>query len=403
MKSMGPFIFLTSAITCVSIMGGCGTDPEPQSVVCTDFRAGADLSKSTFGVKGSLQQTYGAFAQAAGDLAAVSNEMLNSVGASCEGLALELGASPDDPRTRGKLETDAVRAWCDIAAERFTKVRPQLERWHFALSVITPKCTVDTSFQVACEQRCLAQATCTETSPEERCPVDAREGVCPGLCTGKCTGSETAAATCDGPCTGTCFGTCGKDEDKATSCSTGCVCTSVCRGTCTAECTLGKPGAHCDALCAGGCSEPMRALSCSRALALPKCAGDVDCQKSCGASGAARASCPAGSLTVRIDPTARSQTDVARIVGALERHLPAIFLASRGRANVLSDGASDLLDTAGNILTRGEELGPMGAACGMLIGQTGEEARKNLSAAKSGSKVVANAVTGYAVKPPQPD
>jgi hypothetical protein len=313
---------------------------------------------------------------------------------------IELGADRDDARTRGLLETESVRAWCKIAAERFASVRPLLEKSHFALQVVTPKCTTDTSFQLACEAKCREESACKESSPEERCPVEGREGICPGMCTGTCTGSEGAAAACVGSCSGTCFGTCGApgegdDGDGARDCSEGCACSELCAGTCTAACTP-EGGGHCDAVCAGTCTEPMRALNCTLPLAAPTCTGDVDCQKSCGASGAARAVCPDGSLAVAVDAGARRDESLARIVGALERHLPAVFLAARGRAKVLADGASDVLDSAGHILTRADELGPMGAACGMLIGQTGDEARKNLNAALAGSKDLAHAVTGEA-------
>lgn len=391
------------------LIAGCGTSPEPTSVVCTDFRAGADLSGSTFGVTGDLQRSYGAFAQAAGDLASVANTMLRDVGAACQGLAVELGADPADPRTLGLLEPEAVRAWCKIASERFTKVRPQLARVHFAVQVVTPKCTVDTTFQVACEARCREVASCTEASTEDRCPPEGRAGICAGTCTGTCTGSETAPAACEGKCGGTCFGTCGKagqsaastpsvaapePADDAMDCSTGCVCTSVCKGDCTAGCELPKGGTPCNATCTGGCSEALVAQTCTMPLAAPTCAGDVDCQKSCGASSSARASCPDGSLAIIVDESARDDRAIAQIIGAMDRNLPAIFLAARGRAKILADGASDLLDSAGRILQRTEEIGPMGAACGMLIGQTGSEARKNLNAALGGSKDVANAVSG---------
>lgn len=414
----------TSLVAAAASVAGCGTSPEPTTVVCTDFRAGADLSGSTFGVTGDLQRSYGAFAQAAGDLAAVANGMLRDVGAACQGLAIELGAERDDARVRGLLEPEAVRAWCKIAAERFEKVRPRLARVHFAVQIVTPKCTLDTTFQVACESRCRTEGSCTESSPEERCPPEGRAGICGATCTGTCTGSETAPAACAGTCAGTCFGTCGKaakaagttssvagasaaddatDDDGANDCSTGCVCTETCIGTCTAGCALPKEGAACDATCAGSCSEPMRGQSCSMPLAPPVCAGDLDCQKSCSASSAARAVCPQGSLKVSVDEAARGDREIAQIVGAMDRNLPAIFLAARGRAKVLADGASDLLDSAGHILNRSEEIGPMGAACGMLIGQTGSEARKNLNAALGGSKDVANAVSGDAVAPPATD
>ncbi len=406
MKSIRSFVFVGMVVSGAAVLvSGCGTNPEATSVVCTDFRAGSDLSGSTFGVTGDLRLPYAAFAQAAGDLAAVANQMLRDVGGACSGLAVELGADPEDARTKGKSEPDAVRAWCKIAAERFVQVRPKLDKSSFAIQIVTPKCTTDTKFQVACEQKCAGKTPCTETPTEERCPVDAREGICPGRCTGTCTGSETATATCAGECSGTCFGTCaeGSNEGDATDCASGCVCTTVCTGACTGTCTLPQTGDHCDALCAGNCSETMLAQTCTKPLAPPTCAGDVDCQKSCSASGAARAVCPDGSLAVVIDADARADKEIARIIGALERHLPMVFLAARGRAKVLADGASDVLDSAGHILNHADELGAMGAACGMLIGQTGDEARKSLNAALEGSKDLAHAVSGEDTGPPPKD
>ena len=53
MKSIRSITAGASLICLVGLLGvGCGTDPQPTSVVCTDFRAGADLSNSTFGVTG---------------------------------------------------------------------------------------------------------------------------------------------------------------------------------------------------------------------------------------------------------------------------------------------------------------------------------------------------------------
>jgi hypothetical protein len=392
MKSLGHVCSGASLVGALALLAaGCGTNPSSTSVVCTEFRAGADLSSSTFGVTGDLQRPYIAFAQAAGDISAVADELLRDVGASCHELAVALGADPREPRTLGKLEPEAVGAWCTIAAERFTSVRAKLTSHHFGVQIDTPKCNVDTAFQTACEARCQTAPGCAEPTPEERCPADARQGVCPGTCTGTCNGSETAAATCAGACNGTCFGTCSKGDDEKADCSTGCVCASVCKGTCTASCDLPK-GGRCDAPCAGTCSEPMLAPTCNQPLADPVCAGDVDCQKSCRASALARAICPAGSLAIVIDKAARSDPALAQIVGALERALPPIFLASRGRAKALNDGASGLLESAGHLLDRADQIGPMGAACGILIGETGAQAQTNLVAANNGAVALANAI-----------
>lgn len=374
---------------------GCGTEPEANSVVCTDFRAGADLSRSTFGVTGDLQRPYVAFAQAAGDLASVANQMLRDVGASCQNLAVELGASAADPRVVDKAEPEAVRAWCELAAERFIVAKESLaaEGADFVVQVVVPKCSADALFQVACEAKCRADATCLEAPVEDRCPVDAREGICTGTCMGTCTGSETAPAACTTKCTGVCFGSCGAEKD-AIDCSAGCACAAACTGSCTASCEPPRGGGICNAVCSGGCTAPMAAQTCTKPLAAPRCAGDVDCNKSCAASSAARALCPTGSLAITVEPRELRDQRLVQLVGVLDRNLPAIFLAARGRAQALSDGASDLVGTAGNILKRSNDLGPMGAACGMLIGQTSSEARKNLDAALGGSKTVAHAVLG---------
>lgn len=399
---MSPFR-TRAVVTSLCVVGaistaGCGTDPETTTVVCTDFRAGADLSRSTFGVTGDLQRPYGAFAQAAGDLASVANQMLRDVGAACQGLALELGASAVDPRVLGKAEPEAVRAWCEIAAEQFTAARASLAAGgtELVVQVVVPKCSADTLYQLACEEMCRADSTCIEVRAEDRCPVDAREGICMSTCSGACTGSEMAPVACTTKCTGVCFGTCGTDED-AIDCTAGCACTAACTGSCTASCEAPRGGGTCNGVCSGSCTTPMLAQSCTKPLAAPTCAGDIDCQKSCAASSAARAVCPAGSLAISVDPKARRDPRVVQLAGMMDRHLPAIFLAARGRAQTLSDGASDLVGTAGNILKRSDDLGPMGAACGMLIGQTSSEARKNLDAALGGSKTVAHAVVGDAL------
>ncbi|WP_146652324.1 hypothetical protein [Labilithrix luteola] len=371
-----------------ALVSACGTDPEPVTVLCTDFRVGADLSDAEFGVGKALEPSYVAFAQAAGDLAATAAMTLREVGSSCRGLAVDLGADAKDGRLAGLVEPDLSKTWCAMAVERFALVRPKLEAAHYDVKVVLPRCAVDVDYQTTCEARCKTDASCVEASNEERCPVANREGLCPGLCTGTCQGAETAPAMCEGFCAGTCFGTCGDDDA-----SRGTRCEQTCTGTCNAGCEArdGK-GMQCDARCTGGCSAALVAAVCTADLLPPRCAGDVDCQRSCKASAAARASCSGGSFDVLVDPEARKDASLARVLGAMERHLPALFVAARGRAKLLSDDASDLVDSAGNILARTEEIGQKGAACGVLIGQTGDVASKSLKTAIDGAQKVAAVV-----------
>lgn len=395
MKTILRSTLVLATIGGAALVAACGTDPEPITVLCTDFRVGADLSDAEFGVEKSLEPSYVAFAQAAGDLASTAAATLHDVGSSCQGLAVDLGAEANDPRLAALVEPELSKAWCAIAVERFTAVRPKLVAAHYDVKTVLPRCAIDVDYQTACEARCKTDLSCVEASNEDRCPQANREGLCPGLCTGICQGAETAPAMCAGVCAGTCVGTCGDDDASA-----GARCDRTCTGTCNAGCVAREgQGMECDARCTGGCSEALVSSVCTIDLAPPLCAGDVDCQRSCKASAAARASCLGGSLEVVIDAEARNDAPLARVIGAMERHLPAVFVAARGRAQLLSDDASDLVDSAGNILARTEEIGQKGAACGVLIAQTGDVASKSLKAAIDGAQKVVQTVTGVTGDP----
>lgn len=379
----------------LSVMA-CGTAPEPTTTLCNEFRVGADLTSEKFGVTGLSARPYAALAQAVSDIAGVASGMLRDVGGACQSMALELGASADDARLKDKIEPERSGVWCEIAADRFERVRSRLDDAHFTLRVDPPICAPAISDLENCEQSCKADPSCVEAAANDRCPTESRQGLCTGTCTGTCVFSEDAPGECKGTCEGLCYGTCGEGKD-ADDCSTGCTCSKSCDGVCTAGCKLDDGGARCDALCVGGCSEPLVGQSCATDLAAPRCEGDADCQNSCKASAAARAVCGQGSLVVVVDEKFLADAETARLVGALERNLPPIFLAARGRAKALADGASDLIDGAGHILARPQDLGPKAAACGMVIGQTASTASKNLKIALNGSKRVTHAVTGDAL------
>lgn len=390
--------FTVAVFLALTGLAACGTNPAATTVVCTDFRAGADMSEAHFGVGPAVERPYAALAQAVGDITVVANTMMRDVGASCERLAIELGSDPEDPSTVGKSDLDRVKAWCDLAGARIDAVHARLEAAHFVLRADAPRCAIDLGYVTDCQARCQLDPKCVEAKPEDRCPTGDVQGLCPGVCTGTCAGSETAPVACAGTCAGTCFGDChraGKDSDKnVETCTDGCTCAGDCVGVCTDGCATGPEGARCDAPCLGTCSVPLVGRACGGNLTPPRCPGDDDCVKSCEAAGAARAACSGGSLAVSIDDAARSDADLSRVVGALERNLPAIVFAARGRAQLLSDNANHLIDAAGHILAKSEDLGPKGASCGMLIGMTGSAADDNLRAALHGAKRVVHAVDG---------
>ncbi len=376
----------------VSLVVGCNTNPDPVTVFCTDFSVGADFSKKSFGVSGQTEKPYVAFAQAVSDMAIMGSTLVDEVEASCRDLAVTLGATADDRRLVGVVSPARARVWCDIAAEKIRANRAMLRSAELSLWFTTPGCVTDTDYQASCESRCRTDAACVEASVVERCAAADVVGTCSGKCTGKCSGAEDAPASCDGQCSGTCDGDCLDGVSPVEDFVSGTSCSARCVGKCNAVCVFAEDStAACDAPCRGGCEGTLSAPSCVGALEPPRCTGDADCQKCCKASAAARASCDGGALGVSVAEGATEDRSVAELVQSFERNLPTIFLTARGRGEILRSNASSLVDTAGRLLAH-DDIGQMGAACGLLMAQTGEAASDNVKAALDGAKKVAGAV-----------
>ncbi len=379
-------------LTLTAALFACGTTPPTQNVICTKFRVGADFSKTDFGVTGDPAVTYNALAQAAGDVSLAAASLMADVKAACEEMAFQLGASPNDARIHEKLDAEYTREVCLMAAEGIKQVNHKLAEANVVIHVSDVRCAIDGSFQIECERQCKDDPSCTEASEVERCDANDRVGECSGTCGGTCLGMDQAAVNCLGSCDGACFGTCGATDGTDGACGpSGCVCDRECTGSCTGACQPSAPMA-CSGRCRGECSVALVDAACTGALAAPRCQGNVDCQNSCAASAAARSDCRDGSLSVILDPASQGDAEVQRIAHLLDRNLPVVFLAARGRAKALSDHASSLTDAAGHLLAYGDSLGQEGSACGILIGKTGTEASTNLKAALEGSKAVADAV-----------
>ncbi len=387
-------------VLAAALSGACDTNPAPVTVFCKDFSVGTDLSAVTFGVSGGAAKPYLAFAQAVSDMAVMGSTLLDEVESSCRDIALRFGANPDDPRLVTSAMPARVGVWCDLAAEGIAKKHDVLRAAKLTMWFTAPGCVIDTAYQSVCEGRCRDDLACAEAPTADRCKAEDLVGACDGRCTGSCEGSEGASATCDGSCTGSCDGEC-LDEDTQEAVkdfTSGSVCHRRCVGKCSASCTFAQgTEARCDSPCRGGCEGTLASPSCAGDLAPPKCSGDVDCQRCCKASAAARASCDGGALGVSVATGTGSDPTVPALVQALERNLPTIFLTARGRGETLKSNASSLVDAAGHVMGH-DDLGQEGAACGLLIAQTGVAASDNLTIALDGANRVANAMDA-ATKP----
>ncbi len=309
------------------VLAACGTSPQAQTVVCTDFQVGADLAHASFGVTGVLAPSYDSLAQATGDLATASATMQYDVYAACEELARGIGAA--DPNADGAT-------WCAAAAARLEALRPRLAAAGFRLAAAPSSCVVDVEYQTKCEARCRRDPGCVEPSVADRCAPADRVGSCSGVCTGSC---DVALAI---------------------------------------EYDVTRPIAHCDGLCRGGCTTPLADVVCANALAPPRCDGDADCAAACAASALARATCSPTAVRARIDDG--SDPELVAAATAIGRSAGPILSVARGRARELHDATSSLVGAAGRVLAKGDSLGAEGAACGVLIGKTGQTAEANFHA-----------------------
>lgn len=380
-------------------LAACGTSPEPTTFVCTDFRPGADLSKTDFSAPKEIAATYGALAQAAADVSVVSATLVIHAQSACEDLARALGAGSSDARLSAPRDRTGVKDTCALAAERVALARAALAAVGVVVTPISPRCSLDTSLQEACEARCKVDPSCVEPPASARCAEEDRETTCTGLCQGPCVGTETAPSTCEGTCEGTCFGTCdsgkakGKgavSEDDGPDCAVdGCVCKGTCTGRCTATCTpRDGTGFACDGACRAGCTGAVANTKCIGALSRPTCAGDVDCQSACEASAAARATCEPAGIVVAVADRSKVDAACARMVSALERDIPVLVVADSDHAKEMRTRASSLVDAAGRLLAQTQELGTEAAACGLVMAQAGTEAKDDLGAVSAAAQKV---------------
>lgn len=367
---------LTYAAIAAAALPCCATTPETVTVLCDDFEVGADMTGATFGVAPPLDRSYATLAQATSDVAVSAAELSAHLEGACRRLLTGLGElqPPTDP--------------CARAARALDARRPQLRAAGVSVRSSPPRCPIAGAELDACERGCQLDPTCAPDAPETRCAEDERQGTCDDVCLGPCEGTERAPVTCTGRCRGDCVGRCLVADREAEG---GGPCDGTCDGTCTATCEPAAPG-RCDGVCHGGCAGGLRDASCAGELAPPSCAGDPDCQASCVASATARSVCTSGWLTVDAGPRAREDASLRALVFALEEALPIVFHAARGRGKTLADGASRLVDAAGHLLTQRGDLGPRGAACGIVIGRTAVTAGDNLRETVRAAKAIVSAV-----------
>jgi hypothetical protein len=362
-----------------SPVAGCdeaGLDNPLDSLCCSDFKVGADLTGVDWGLEGEANVKFGAGIQAIADFSGSASAVVTDVGSACQALAIDLGA--EEGAVTATEPAARTKAWCDQAVAQINaKITGQ---GSVTISFQPPVCSFSVSAQASCEAKCTADVMCQAElgNIEARCEPGMLSGKCSAECSGRCEGSANLAVTCQGTCEGTCEGMCG-GMPSGGSCAG--VCDGTCRGTCQ---PMAGASVTCEGDCTGGCSVAVTAPKCKAELTPPSanCQGSAECSGSCQASASAKAECKEPSIEI----TATGGID-AQAIAALKLHLPKIILVAEVRGQLLLDNAQVVAGFSGN-LAAGASADATAALCLIPAGAAIVDAVANIDASVKGTLAV---------------
>lgn len=354
------FAAMPFAVAAIALpLTSCKDNPL-DTLCCTDFKVGVDLTGADWEVEGSASATFSSFMQASADFAGVTTAVVNDVGSACQAMAIDMGAEESEV-----TETDAAgRAehWCQLAVAQINAV----VKANGTISIVAqpPSCQFNANLQASCEGKCSANVDCQAElgNIEARCDPGKLSGKCDAECTGSCEGSANLAVSCEGTCEGTCQGTCEGNcsvEGPGGQCKGACdgKCDGECRGSCKVE-----AGANvaCEGNCTGGCSVELRAPRCTVELTPPsaECQGDASCSGSCQASASASAECTPGSI--EIDFTGNIS---ATAIASLKLNLPKLLLIVDARGAALLANAEALISVSADLVVEAPDLSVKAGLC----------------------------------------
>lgn len=395
-------LLFLAALAAVPALVGCPQD----EVCCTEFKPGAQVDVN---ISGSAQARVAA--QAFADVGGLTASMVVDVTGACRNIAVDLGAD-EAARTaaEAKTDTDALKAWCDLAVAAIGTVKASA-----TISVVAqpPECHASISAKAKCQAQCSVDGKCDVKANPPKCtggrlevackgdcsitaeqPKITCEGKCAASCTGRCAASATAPTVrCQGKCNGTCSadaeaggpgiqadGTCNGRCDgtcEITPGSAGVECEGSCQGECTGTCSAEGGIA---AKCSGACSVDAEPLQCTGGKLEGGCQVDAKCDANCDASVKAEAECTPPRVTVNV----AGASNAAAVVATLEANLPLVF-----RAAARLEGLKDLAATIGGNL---DGIADIKIACIPVIAAAGQKSLAEIDASVSASGSVIGSV-----------
>jgi hypothetical protein len=345
---------------------------------CDEFKTG---NFGSLDLKGDakVQSKIKAFLQVSYDVNKTVVDLEGDLIKSCSALGKDLGMSDGDLKAEAGGGKGAEKVCTAVAAKLKSMLAAQAEA-KLAVEFDPPKCYADVDGMAKCMDACGSpiepgklEASCSGGEISGRCDAE-----CKGKCTveagAQCTGTCRAACSgaCEagfkGSCGGKCDGKCDGRDSKGAACAGQCegkcdakaegTCTGTCAGSCSGSCEM-KAAAKCSGSCSGGCSAKITEPKCSGEFKPPTV--DVECQQSCANRAAATAKCDAPS--VRITANGKVNTEVMKLISALNKNLPTIIRLSAGTGPKIKVGAEGLVKTGEGMVKVVGDAGGKALAC----------------------------------------
>lgn len=411
-------------------IAACGEDgvpgvPSADEICCTEFSVGADLSDVKFSADAKLNGRFRAFAQSAGDFAAVGTVALDEVLVACRNIAKDLGASDEEVAGSGAA---GVNKACAMAVAKIngTFGAGGMLEGSLAIDFQPPKCSVSAEAKLNCEASCDASASCDFNAKPPTCEGGKLEVECSGSCEaeasasvkceGKCMASCEGACTAQGgvECAGKCEGTCKGAAEGGTG--TGIKADGTCDGTCEGTCEVTAPGVTCEGTCKGECTGSCQAEGSVKAKCDGKCTGDIsapkceggelkldcsasaECSGSCNGSAQAKAECTPPSLAIKFQAAAgvtlnaEAEAQLAVAIESIKVNLPKLLVVLQARGQAFVDLGAELAGEADVTAELAGDAGVKGIACGLAVVGVAVEGAANFKSAFEASGKVAGAL-----------
>jgi hypothetical protein len=402
-------VLAAAALGAFALTNGCSAASSLQSsLCCSDFKPGSDMSQGKFVSDASVNVQFRVFAQAVGDISAVSGAALSDVTAACQSIATDLG---DDPsKGMGMTGQGLMNFWC---GEAVTQIKANLTAaGTLTINAQPPQCSASLQATASCQASCNVNGTCDIKANPPTC----MGGTLEVSCNGTCMAMGMASFDCTGSCSGACSGSCQASVMNPVMCQGQCdgACSATdamgnCNGMCNGKCTF-KAGASatcmgtCSGGCMGSCSPPMAGgsvqcsgmcmatptpLSCKGGTLSGGCMVDANCQANCNASVQAKAECTPPSITITASGTASAQVDA--LIATLEKNLPALLVVIKARGQAFLTQMSGVVQGGATIAGSGK-IDLSGASCLTLVASSIGQSVSDFTATLSAGATVTTSV-----------